>query len=48
MKIDMTKVATIGGLVLSLAGSVAATWAGDRKMNDRIAKEVEKAVKNLK
>lgn len=48
MKIDMVKVATIGGLVLSLAGSVAATWANTQKMNNTIIKEVEKAVENLK
>lgn len=48
VKIDMVKVATIGGMVLSIAGTIAASWANDQKMNDKITKEVEKAVENLK
>jgi len=48
VKIDMVKVATIGGMVLSLAGTIAASWASTQKMNETITKEVEKAVENLK
>lgn len=47
-KIDMVKVATIGGMVLSLAGTVVAGWASTQKMNDTIVKEVQKAVDNIK
>ena len=48
MKINLAKVATVGALLLSFAGSVLASWAGERKMEETITKEVEKAVKNLK
>lgn len=47
-KIDMVKVATVGGAVLSLAGTIVAGWANAQKMNDTIVKEVQKAVDNIK
>lgn len=47
-KIDMVKVATVGGVVLSLAGTIVAGWANAQKMNDMIVKEVQKAVDNIK
>ena len=47
-KIDMVKVATVGGVVLSLAGTNVAGWANAQKMNDVIVKEVQKAVDNIK
>lgn len=47
-KFDMVKIVTIGSVALSVAGSIAATWANTQRMNDAIAKEVEKAVENLK
>ena len=47
-KIDMVTVATIGGMVLSLAGTAVAGWASTQKMNDTIVKEVQKAVDNIK
>lgn len=48
MKINLAKVATVGALLLSFAGSILASWAGERRMEETITKEVEKAVKNLK
>lgn len=48
MKINLAKVATVGALLLSFAGSILASWAGERRMETTIAEEVEKAVKNLK
>lgn len=48
MKIDLARVATVGGLLLGFAGSILASWAGERKMEETITKEVEKAVKSLK
>ena len=43
-KIDMVKVATVGGVVLSLAGTIVAGWANAQKMNDVIVKEVQKSI----
>lgn len=43
-KFDMVKIATIGGMVLSLAGSIAASWASTQRMNETIKEEVQKAV----
>ena len=48
MKIDLAKVATVGGLLLGFAGSILASWAGERRMETTIAEEVAKATKNLK
>lgn len=48
MKIDLAKVATVGGLLLGFAGSILASWAGERRMEATIAEEVAKATENLK
>ena len=48
IKFDTVKIATIGGMVLSIAGTIIANWANTQSMNKTIEEEVEKAVDNLK
>ena len=47
-KIYIVKVATVGGVVLSLAGTIVAGWANAQKMNDVIVNAAQKAVDNIK
>ena len=43
-KIDVVKVAEIGGLALSVIGTIVSAWAGGKKNERTIAKLVEKTV----
>lgn len=43
-KIDLTKIASIGGLVLTIVGTVVGNWAHNRTMHAEIIEEVAKVV----
>ena len=46
MRINIVKLISIAGTVLSLIGSVASGWSRDKTMEETVKKEVEKALKN--
>lgn len=47
MKIDTTKLLTIGGLALGFIGTTLTSIANDKKMDSIIADRVNEAIKNL-
>ena len=45
-KFDMVKVITVVGTVMSLAGTLCSSWAGDQRLKDTVQKQVDEALKN--
>lgn len=48
LNVNLVKVATVAGSVLSLAGTAISAWANSKVTEEKIAKQVEEALKNLK
>ena len=46
MQINIVKLISVAGTVLSLIGTVASGWSRDKTMEETVKKEVEKALKN--
>ena len=46
MQINIVKLISVAGTVLSLIGAVASGWSRDKTMEETVKKEVEKALKN--
>ena len=46
MKINIVKVANIAGVALSVASTLIGAWAGQKAMDDTIAKKVADALAN--
>lgn len=46
MKINIVKVASIAGTVLGIAGTLISGWAGQKTMQDTVAKQVAEALGN--
>lgn len=44
MKINIVKVASVVGTVLGLAGTLVSGWAGQRAMQNEVAKQVAEAL----
>lgn len=48
MKINLVKVASIGGAALSIAATLVSNYSNKKSMDETIAKEVAKALENQK
>lgn len=46
MAINFVKVASVLGMALGLAGTLVSNWAGQKSMDDTIAKKVAEALAN--
>lgn len=45
-KLDMVKVITVVGTVMSLAGTLCSSWASDKKLEETVQKQVDEALKS--
>lgn len=48
MKLNVVKIASIGGAVLSVAATLVSNYSNKKTMDETIAKEVAKALENQK